>query len=171
MEQIITDIKLTGRKRLYTFFMLIMIFSGTLAQTDSLAPIPIAFITVNDSSDINQPVAMDSVIINKPTAFKLGTASFYAKSFEGRKTANGDIFRHTGYTAASNVYKLNTWVRVTNMSNDKSVIVRINDRMAPSMSKKGRVVDLTRTAASELNFINKGVTRVKVEAVPKGTEL
>jgi len=96
-----------------------------------------------------------------------GIASFYSKSLEGTSTATGETFRHKEYTGASNNYKLGTWVRVTNIRNGKSVIVRINDRMHKSMSKKGRVIDLTRSAASELDFIKRGLTRVKVEIVPE----
>jgi rare lipoprotein A len=99
-----------------------------------------------------------------------GKASFYSKSLDGTKTATGEIFRNKNMTAASNHIKLNSWVRVTNLSNGKSVIVRINDRMHPKMAKKGRVVDLSRSAAHQLGFIIKGITKVKVEVVPKNTE-
>ncbi len=98
-----------------------------------------------------------------------GVASFYSIKFEGIKTATGEIFTNKKFTAASNHFKLNTWLRVTNLSNGKSVIIRVNDRMHPRMAKKGRVVDLTRTAASKLGFLSRGLTRVKVEKVPKGT--
>jgi len=99
-----------------------------------------------------------------------GKASFYSKSLDGTQTATGEIFRNKNMTAASNHFKLNSWVRVTNLSNGKSVIVRINDRMHPKMAKKGRVVDLSRSAASHLGFIIKGITKVKVEVVPKNTD-
>jgi rare lipoprotein A len=98
-----------------------------------------------------------------------GVASFYSMHFEGVKTATGEIFSQKKLTAASNHFKLNTWLRVTNLSNGKSVIVRVNDRMHPRMAKKGRVVDLTRTGATTLGFLRKGLTRVKVEKVAKGT--
>jgi rare lipoprotein A (peptidoglycan hydrolase) len=94
-----------------------------------------------------------------------GTASFYSAKFEGRRTATGERFKNAGLTAASNHFKLNTYVRVTNLKNNRSVIVRVNDRMHKSMKKKGRVVDLTRKAASTLGFIKNGVARVKVEPV------
>ena len=68
-------------------------------------------------------------------------------------------------TAASNQFKLNTWVRVTNLRNNKVVKVRINDRMHERMAHKGRVVDLSRTAAKELGFISRGLTRLKVEEI------
>jgi rare lipoprotein A len=96
-----------------------------------------------------------------------GIASFYSDYFDGRKTANGEIFRQSGMTCASNNVPLGTWIRVTNLKNNKTVIVKVNDRMAPSMARKGRVVDLTRAAAKSLNFVASGLTKVKVEILGK----
>ena len=93
-----------------------------------------------------------------------GIATYYANRFQGLRTATGEIFKHTNLTAASNNFKLNTWVKVTNLINNKSVIVRINDRMHPRMAKMGRVVDLTRRAAELLGGFD-GMTKVKVEAL------
>jgi hypothetical protein len=104
----------------------------------------------------------------KPNAKVLmGIASFYSKNLDGTKTATGEYYRNAKLTAASNNLKLNTWVRVTNLSNDKFVIVRINDRMHPRMAKRGRVVDLSRAAAKELDFMKKGLTRVRVEPIER----
>jgi len=96
----------------------------------------------------------------------LGTASFYSADLEGTETATGETFEHEGFTAASNNFKLNTWVKVTNLRNGKSVVVRINDRMHPEMAQKGRVVDLTLSAAKKigLSFLA-GLTKVKGEPV------
>lgn len=98
-----------------------------------------------------------------------GIASFYSKNLHGSKTSTGETYKHEKYTAASNEFKLHTWVRVTNLSNHKSVIVRINDHMHKKMQKKGRVIDLSRSAAQKLDFIKKGLTKVKVEEVIMGT--
>lgn len=81
---------------------------------------------------------------------KRGIASFYADKFIGRRTATGEIFRQYKYTAASNHYKLGTIVRVTNPFNNRSVIVKINDRMHPRMERLGRVIDLSKAAIKEL---------------------
>ncbi len=94
-----------------------------------------------------------------------GIASFYANRFNGLKTATGEIFRQTNLTAASNNFKINTWVKVTNLFNNKSVIVRINDRMHERMAKMGRVVDLTGAAAKLLGVGNDGLLKVKVESL------
>lgn len=98
-----------------------------------------------------------------------GIASFYSKNLDGTKTATGEIFKNSKLTGASNHVKLNTWVRVTNLSNGNSVIVRINDRMHPRMAKKGRVIDLSRAAAAELDFMKKGLTKVQLEIVTAKT--
>lgn len=107
----------------------------------------------------------DTVTVNSST--KYGIASFYSKSLDSTKTATGEIFLNSKLTAASNNYRLNTIVKVTNIKNGRTVIVRINDRMHPKMAKKGRIVDLSRAAARKLGFLSKGLTKVKVEVVPK----
>lgn len=92
-----------------------------------------------------------------------GTASFYHDKFVGRKTANGEIFTQDKLTAAHKTLPLGTWVRVTNLSNDSVVVVRVNDRMPKS---NGRSIDLTEKAAGQLNFIPKGLTKVRIEVIP-----
>jgi rare lipoprotein A len=97
-----------------------------------------------------------------------GTASFYASRFNGLRTATGEIFKHSNLTAASNNFKINSWVRVTNLLNNKSVIVRINDRMHERMAKMGRVVDLTAAAGKLLGVAADGLFKVKVESLGRG---
>ncbi len=98
----------------------------------------------------------------KPGKQLKGFATIYANRFVGLRTATGEIFKHSNLTAASNNFKINTWVKVTNLLNSKSVIVRINDRMHPRMAKMGRVVDLTKAAARLLGNFD-GIVGVKVE--------
>ena len=93
-----------------------------------------------------------------------GIATVYASRFNGLRTATGEVFKHTNMTAASNNFKINSWVKVTNLSNMKSVIVRINDRMHPRMAKMGRIVDLTQAAARLLGGID-GMANVRVEVL------
>jgi len=92
-----------------------------------------------------------------------GTASFYANKFEGRQTANGEIFSQKKMTAACNVLPLGTWVKVTNLHNGRSVIVKINDRLHYRMK---RVVDLSRAAALMIHHTD-GLIKVKVEVLGK----
>lgn len=123
----------------------------------------------------NNALQLDSLVVDSVGLYKLkakakvmtGIASFYSKNLDGTKTATGEYYRNSKLTAASNNYKLNTWVKVTNLSNDNFVIVRINDRMHPRMAKRGRVVDLSRAAAKELDFMKKGLTRVRVEPIDR----
>src|SRR6185436_733834 len=82
--------------------------------------------------------------------------------FNGRKTANGEIFSNQNLTAAHKTLPFGTFVKVTNLKNNRSVIVRINDR-GPYV--KGRIIDLTKAAADSLDFIHSGWTTVKVEEV------
>ena len=93
-----------------------------------------------------------------------GIASYYADKFNGRTTANGEIYDGKKLTAACNTLPLGTWIRVTNLSNNRSVIVKTNDRLHPRMT---RIVDLSRAAAEKLGFIRKGLTKVKVEVLEK----
>jgi len=111
----------------------------------------------------NSKKSADNIALNKNRTL-FGIASFYSFNLEGTETATGETFYHEGFTAASNNFKLNTLVKVTNLRNGKSVIVRINDRMHPKMAKKGRIVDLTLSAAKKigLSFLT-GLTKVKVE--------
>ncbi|MBN6711316.1 septal ring lytic transglycosylase RlpA family protein [Haemophilus haemoglobinophilus] len=91
-----------------------------------------------------------------------GIASFYHKKFHGRKTASGEIFNNNAYTAAHKTLPLNSYVLVTNLRNNRKVIVRINDRGPFS---KGRIIDLSRAAAKELGIIRSGTGKVKVESL------
>ena len=90
-----------------------------------------------------------------------GIASYYGNKYEGRKTATGDVFRNSGFTAASNKFRLGAYVRVTNRANGKKVYVRINDRMGNGK----RLIDLTEAATEQLGFKRQGTTRVKAKVV------
>jgi len=91
-----------------------------------------------------------------------GQASYYSQKFHGRKTASGTRFDHSKYTAACNVLPFGTRVRVTNLKNNRTVIVTITDRLH---HKTRRLIDLTRAAASKLGFIKSGLARVKIEVL------
>ena len=88
-----------------------------------------------------------------------GLASYYADYYEGRKTANGEIFQHNKLTAAHKKLPFGTKVLVTNLSNQKTVVVKINDR-GPYVRK--RIIDLTKKAANELDMLGTGVTKVRI---------
>ena len=153
-------------KKLFRFFLVVLIFifasdkisaqshhqsKSRKAKHSSLS---------RDSSIIktNAPSSPKDIVI------KYGVASFYAKKFNGRQTANGNTFSSLKYTAACNVLPLGIWVKVTNLKNDLSVIVYINDRLHP---KNKRLIDLSKTAAEQLDFIGRGIAKVKVEVLGK----
>ncbi|MDH5380286.1 MAG: septal ring lytic transglycosylase RlpA family protein [Cyclobacteriaceae bacterium] len=94
-----------------------------------------------------------------------GKASFYADKFEGRPTASGDKYRHNKLTAAHKSLPFGTIVRVTNLANGNSVELEINDR-GPYVD--GRIIDVSRSAAEKLGFINQGIADVKMEIVDAG---
>jgi rare lipoprotein A len=106
----------------------------------------------------------DQVKRKKTTRIFYGQASFYANKFNGRRTASGEIFDQKKLTCACNALPLGTWVKVTNLKNKRTVIVKVNDRIHPKMR---RVVDLSVAAAKKLGFIASGLTRVKVEVMDK----
>ena len=88
-----------------------------------------------------------------------GLASYYADSYEGKTTANGEIYRQGKITAAHKTLPFGTKVEVMNLSNNKSVVVRINDR-GPFI--RGRIIDLTKAAAREIDMVGAGVAKVKI---------
>ena len=88
-----------------------------------------------------------------------GKASYYADKFQGRRTASGEIFRQRRMTAAHKTLPFGTKVRVTNLSNGRSIKVRINDR-GPFVA--GRIIDLSKKAARRLGMLNDGVVSVKI---------
>ncbi len=100
---------------------------------------------------------------NNITLYKnSAVASYYADKYHGRKTSNGEIFNMYDLTAAHKTLPFNTKVKVTNLSNGKSVIVRINDR-GPFV--KGREIDLSKAAAVKIGMIKSGTAKVSLEIV------
>ncbi len=96
-----------------------------------------------------------------------GKASYYAHDFHGKKTANGEIFDMHQYTAAHRSFPFNTKVRVTNLDNGKSCLIRINDR---GPFKLERIMDLSYGAAEALDMIKSGTASVQLEVVEWGDE-
>ncbi len=94
-----------------------------------------------------------------------GKASFYADSFEGKPTASGEKYRANKFTGAHRTLPFGTVVKVTNLTNKESVNVTINDR-GPFV--EGRVIDLSKSAAKQLNFFAQGVAEVSIEVVDDG---
>ena len=94
-----------------------------------------------------------------------GMASFYNDKFEGRATASGEAFSQSKLTAAHKTLPFKTKIKVTNLANQRSVIVTINDR-GPFV--EGRILDLSKKAAIKLDFVDKGVVKVQFEVIGGG---
>jgi rare lipoprotein A len=94
-----------------------------------------------------------------------GKASFYADKFEGVQTASGEKYKRKKLTGAHKTLPFGTKVRVTNLENDKSVEITINDR-GPYV--EGRIVDVSKAAADKLGFLHKGLAEVKLEVIDPG---
>jgi len=92
-----------------------------------------------------------------------GYASWYGGKFHGRKASSGEVFDKYKYTAASKHFDMHSYVLVKNLENGKEVVVRINDR---GPYKKGRIIDLSKSAAEKLGMLKRGV--VKVQVIPLG---
>lgn len=93
-----------------------------------------------------------------------GLASYYGDKFEGKMTASGEVYRSSKMTAAHRTLPFGTRVKVTNLSNNKSVTVTVNDR-GPFV--KDRIIDVSKAAAVKLDYMDQGVAKVKVEPTSK----
>lgn len=91
-----------------------------------------------------------------------GIASFYGKKFHGRATASGETFDMTAMTAAHKLLPFNTLLKVTNLKNDKSVYVRVNDR-GPYIHR--RIIDLSKAAAERIGLVETGIAPVEIRVV------
>ena len=127
----------------------------TNEASDNRAPVKSEEVT---SLNSNENLANTSIVNYQD----IGTmrASWYGPKFHGKITANGEIFNQMAYTAASKVMKFGTLLKITNPRNNKSVIVRINDR-GPYIA--GRQLDLSKAAALSLGMMKRGVIKVEVE--------
>ena len=99
---------------------------------------------------------------NRPAYVETGKASFYANLHQSKKTASGEIYDHKLNTAAHKKLPFGTKVRVTNLANGKTVVVKINDR-GPFI--KGRILDLSKSAFSNIANVASGVIEVRIEVI------
>lgn len=96
------------------------------------------------------------------SAQEVGWASFYHDYFNGKRTASGELYNSKKLTAAHRTLPIGTMIKVTNLSNDRSIVVRVNDR-GPFVS--GRMLDLSRAAAEQLGYVGAGSARVSMEVI------
>ncbi|NMZ74584.1 septal ring lytic transglycosylase RlpA family protein [Pseudomonas nitroreducens] len=91
-----------------------------------------------------------------------GTASYYGKAHHGKRTASGERFNQNALTAAHRTLAFGTRVKVTNLDNGRSVVVRINDR---GPFGRGRIIDVSKATAEQLNMLRSGTARVRLEGL------
>ena len=155
-----------GNKNITNLIIIILLFfysctsSPRYGQYSSTRKTP----RLKKSSKLQNPADIKTKDIKHRKVMN-GVSSFYAEDFHGKLTANGEIYDMYGVTAAHKTLPLNTVCRVTNTSNKKSLILRINDR-GPYI--KGRILDCSYGAAKKLDFINQGTTKVKIEVIEWG---
>ena len=94
----------------------------------------------------------------------VGIASWYGRRFHGRSTASGERYDMTAMTSAHTTLPFGTKVRVTNLGNGRSVVLRVNDR---GPFRRDRIIDVSRHAAEHLQFVQAGTARVRVEVLPR----
>ena len=105
-------------------------------------------------------------LLENASGFKQrGIASWYGKKFHGRKTSNGEIYNMYGMTAAHKTLPIPVYVRVKNLTNGHSIVVRVNDR-GPFI--EGRIIDLSYSAAQKLDIVGKGTARVEISTLESG---
>jgi rare lipoprotein A len=115
---------------------------------------------LDETVAIADPVAAEAKIYK---AIGQGTASYYGRELAGNRTASGERFNPAGFTAAHRTLPLGTKLRVTNVANGRSVIVRVNDR-GPFVGK--RLIDVSLGAAQEIQMTRSGTAQVRLELVP-----
>lgn len=111
---------------------------------------------------------IDYKVLNSAEGFEqTGIASWYGKKFHGHLTSNGEIYNMYGMSAAHKNLPLPTYLKVTNLANNKSVIVRANDR---GPFHENRIIDLSYSAAYKLDMLNSGTAMVKITAITEFEE-
>ena len=119
-----------------------------------------------ESSKGSPQQSPDTAKSAKIKKFQIGKASWYGRFFQHKPTASGEPYDMYQFTAAHRTLPLGSWVKVTNLKNDRSVVVRINDR-GPVV--RGRIIDLSYGAARMLDFRNEGVELVRLDLVEPQT--
>ena len=149
-----------------TLLLMALFLSPTAGASPSSKEFVIEAIQANEEiTEIQEAAAVRPLPASKLIEVVQGAASWYGPGFYGRTTANGERFSKGTLTAAHRTLPFGTKVRVTNLSNGRSVVVRINDR---GPFKYHRVIDLAHGAASQLQMMQAGEVPVKLEILAKG---
>lgn len=149
----------------------VVTYASRTVQADVLIPRPAA--TVPPSTPVVTTVEPDSLtpkarVAARRKSLLKGIASWYGEHFQGRKTASGETYDMNAMTACHPTLPFGTLVRVVNLKNGRSVVVRITDR---GDLPKGRVVDLSYKAAEQLAMTDDGLAPVRLQVLSRGTRL
>jgi rare lipoprotein A (peptidoglycan hydrolase) len=117
---------------------------------------------------VSSEVVMKQKIPNAVGDIQYGVSSYYAEKFHGKRTANGEVYDMYGISGAHQTLPLNSIVKVTNLENNKELVIKVNDR---GPFTKERIFDCSYGAAVKLGFISKGTAIVKVEIIEIGDNL
>ena len=139
--------------RLYGFCFLLTLSLISCASSNKIS-------STSNVITQKEPVAVGDI--------QYGVSSYYADKFHGRRTANGEIYDMYGISGAHQTLPLNSIVKLTNLENNKELVMRINDR-GPFI--KDRIFDCSYGAAVKLSFISQGTAIVKVEVLEIGNNL
>ena len=130
--------------------------SRACVRRRTLAVAALAVVVAGCSGVHREPTAA------QPDAERLGTASWYGPGFEGRRTASGERFDQRAFTAAARSFPIGTRLRVTNLANGRSAVVRVNDR---GPFAHDRALDVSYASARALDMVGRGTARVRIEPV------
>lgn len=168
LVQAVIKVKPPSIKTVLIVAALALSATGCSTITDSLDAVTGVFDSgerAPDSRRVGDPYVIKGVRYvprEDPGYNAVGMASWYGRPFHGRKTASGQIFNMNAPTAAHPTLPLGTRVRVTNLANNRSVVLTVNDR---GPFTKGRIIDVSRRAAERLGFRRAGTARVRVEVI------
>jgi rare lipoprotein A (peptidoglycan hydrolase) len=150
-----------------TKYLLVGVIGLQLYCTPLMKAEPAAVISSDDLGRSQVASVMDSLQTQEPPGLTAEVdtvvATYYSRCFNGRRTANGDRYDRLALTCAHKTLPFNTLLKITNPTNNKSVIVRVNDR---GPFKRHRQLDLSYAAAREIDMLDAGVMNVLMEILP-----
>ena len=155
--------KLSSILKLCCFFLLVSCHSSKMAQQQKATHKSSKMVVKKKKTTSEKDKSVVETSSAVSTMATTGVASYYHNKFNGRKTASGEVFSNNKLTAAHRTYPFGTYLKVTNVANGKSVVVKINDR---GPFTKGKELDLSRKAFMDItDNPNKGNLQVNIEVV------
>jgi len=147
-------------RRLLTYLLAVPVMAATVGAAPAANTPKMAVATNSPKQFKKAPLSSSKQKAKQSKPYQVGTASWYGRQFHGKTTASGEPFNMFNLTAAHRTLPLGTWVKVTNLRNGASVIVRINDR---GPVPESRIIDLSYEAATLLELRAYGLQRVRLD--------